>query len=180
MPIRRTLDVPAELLDQFRHSGAVSAYLVSVLPPALWQVPPPGRPKARTIAAIVAHMQGVRRTFARLGGARPGPSSLDRLTVTPALAERALLESTAILAELFAAAIADGRPRVKGIPRRVVDMLVYLIQHDAHHRGQITMLARDLGHRLSGQDTMRVWGWKKLPETAPPPSTRRSTAPAAR
>ena len=35
-------------------------------------------------------------------------------------------------------------------------MLTYLMQHDAHHRGQICLLARDLGHEFSGDDTMRL------------------------
>ena len=41
-------------------------------------------------------------------------------------------------------------------------MLVYLIQHDAHHRGQVCLLARALGHEFSGDDTMRLWGWKAI------------------
>jgi uncharacterized damage-inducible protein DinB len=49
------------------------------------------------------------------------------------------------------------------MPRRVVNMLAYLMQHDAHHRGQISMLARDLGHEFSGDDVMRMWGWKAMP-----------------
>ncbi|HET9261533.1 MAG TPA: DinB family protein [Vicinamibacterales bacterium] len=93
------------------------------------------------MAAIVAHMQSVRRTFARMGGARPGPPSLDRNRATRSEAQRALRRSTDDLAVLFGAAIAARRARVKGMPRRVVDMLVYLMQHDAHHRGQIVVLA---------------------------------------
>jgi uncharacterized damage-inducible protein DinB len=49
------------------------------------------------------------------------------------------------------------------MPRRVVNMLMYLVQHDAHHRGQITSLARDLGHEFASQDVMRIWGWKAMP-----------------
>ncbi len=54
------------------------------------------------------------------------------------------------------------RPRVKGMPWRAINMMVYLIQHDARHRGQITALARALGHRLSSDDVMNIWEWKKL------------------
>jgi uncharacterized damage-inducible protein DinB len=161
MPRGRPLDVEQELLDAFRHSGRVNEYLVIVLPESLWlAAPPTGR--GRSIAAIVAHMQGVRRTFARMGGARPGPPSLDRRVASPAQARRAFQRSTEDLVRLFESALESRLARVKGMPRRVVDMLVYLIQHDAHHRGQICLLARSLGHTFSGDDTMRLWGWKRF------------------
>ena len=107
-------------------------------------------------------MQSVRRTFARMGGARPGPPSLDRLTCTRAQAQRALRQSTADFAALFEAALAARKSRVKGMPRRVVNMLLYVVQHDAHHRGQIFMIAKSLGHEFRSEDVMRVWGWKAL------------------
>jgi uncharacterized damage-inducible protein DinB len=95
-----------------------------------------------------------------MGGVRPGPPSLDRLKATPLQARRALHQSTDDLVGLFESALRLRQARVKGMPRRVVDMLTYLIQHDAHHRGQICMIARDLGHQFSGDDRMRIWGWK--------------------
>ena len=161
MATGRPLDVEHDLLEAFRHSGSVNEYLVSVVPVAVWRAAPPGR--GRSIAAIVAHMQGVRRTFARMGGARPGPPSLDRRLVTPEQARRAFQQSTEDLARLFESAITSRQARVKGMPRRAINMLAYLMQHDAHHRGQICMLARDLGHSFSGDDKMRIWGWKAIP-----------------
>ena len=158
----RPLDVERELLESFRLSGRVNEYLVGALPASLWRAAPPtGR--GRSIAAIVTHMQGVRRMFARMGGAQPGPPSLDRQSSTQAQARRALRQSTDDLAELFEIAIAARRARVKGMPRRAINMLAYLMQHDAHHRGQICALARDLGHEFRSEDTMRIWGWKALP-----------------
>jgi uncharacterized damage-inducible protein DinB len=161
MPRGRPLEVELELVEAFRRCGLATEYLVGILPDRIWRLPPPtGR--GRTIAAIVAHIQGVRRTFARLGGATPGPPSLDRKTVTRAQAQGALRQSTADLAGLFETGLADGRARVKGQPRRLVDMLTYLMMHDAHHRGQITTLARDLGHEFSGKDITRMWGWSAI------------------
>src|SRR5260221_14056304 len=96
----RPLDVEQELVDAFRQCGLVNEYLVGVLPDAVWRAPRPGG-RGRSIAAIVAHMQGVRRTFARMGGARPGPLSLDRHQVTRTQARRALRESTRDLTRLF-------------------------------------------------------------------------------
>jgi uncharacterized damage-inducible protein DinB len=152
----RPLEVEHELLEAFRHGALVSEYLVKVLPPALWRETPPGG-RGRSIAAIVAHMQSVRRTFARMGGARPGPPSLDKKSSTPRQAQEALRRSTENLAALFEAAFANRQARVKGMPRRAVDMLTYLMQHDAHHRGQICTLARDLGHEFGSDDMTRIW-----------------------
>jgi len=92
----------------------------------------------------------------------PGPPALDKQRVTPLEAASALRQSTADLTALFEAAFLAQHARVKGMPRRAIDMLTYLMQHDAHHRGQICMLARTLGHEFSGDDTMRLWGWKAL------------------
>ena len=66
----RPLDVEHELLEVFKQNGLVNEYLINVVPPGIWRMNPPiGR--GPSIAAIVAHMQSVRRTFARMGGARP-------------------------------------------------------------------------------------------------------------
>jgi uncharacterized damage-inducible protein DinB len=161
MAKRRPLEVEAELIEAFRRCGLATEYLVSRVPAGLWRAAPPAG-RGRSIAAIVAHMQSVRRAFARTGGARPGPPLLDRHRVTPAQARRALVQSTEDLARLFEAALVARHARVKGMPRRAIDMLTYLMQHDAHHRGQICTLARDLGHRFTSEEIMRVWGWKAM------------------
>ena len=157
----RPLEAERELLEAFRQSGLVNEYLVKILPLALWRLTPPSG-RGRSIAAIVAHMQSVRRMFARMGGARPGPPSLDRDASTPKQAQRALRQSTEDLAALFETAFTARQPRVKGMSRRAINMVAYLMQHDAHHRGQICGLARDLGHKLRAEDTMRIWGWKAM------------------
>jgi hypothetical protein len=36
---------------------------------------------------------------------------------------------------------------------------LYLIAHDAHHRGQITMLARQVGHPIPQKATFGMWEW---------------------
>jgi len=162
MAVRQQLDANRELLEAFDHSCRVSEYLISVLPKRLWRAEQPGG-EGRSIAEIVAHMQSVRRTFAKMGGTDPVPAAVDRSTVTPAQALRALRQSRTSLSGLFRESLNRGEARTKGLSRRTVNMMVYLIQHDTHHRGQICMLARGLGHRLSKDDVMRVWGWKRLP-----------------
>lgn len=161
MPVGRPLSPERELLEEFEHCCRVTEYVVHALPPRVWRMDLPGG-KGRSIAGIVAHIQGVRRTFAKMGGARPVPPRLDRLRSTPDQARRELRKSREALMGLFRQALTRGRSRVKGMPRRTVNMMIYLIQHDAHHRGQISMLARALGHRLGKGEVTRIWGWKKL------------------
>lgn len=161
MAVGRPLDVAQELVEAFERSGQVNVMIVGALPQRLWSAEPPAG-RGRTIAAIVAHMQSVRRTFAKMGGADPAPPSIDRLTATPAQARQALRLGNESLTRLFRTALAEGRARVKGMPRRTVDMMAYLIQHDAHHRGQIFMLAKDLGHAFPADVVTRTWGWRKL------------------
>lgn len=160
MAAARPLEPARELLEEFERSCRATEYLIGALPARLWRLEPPGG-KGRSIAAIAAHLQSVRRMFAKMGGAPPLPS-LDRARSTPGEAKRALAASRETFTKMFRDAFAEGRPRVKGMSRRAVNMMIYLIQHDAHHRGQITMLAREVGHRLSSDDVMKVWGWKKL------------------
>ena len=46
-------------------------------------------------------------------------------------------------------------------------VLTYFIAHEAHHRGQIVMVARQTGHRLPTTTMGALWQWK--PEVAPRP-----------
>jgi uncharacterized damage-inducible protein DinB len=157
---RRPLATDLELVEAFELSGRVTEYLVRIVPPRLWQLPP-RTGHGRTIAAMVAHIHGVRRTFAKMGSTRPA-AALDRKRVTAAAAGRALRQTNDALTALFRESLDRGEARVSGLPRRTVNMIAYLMQHDAHHRGQITLRARELGHEFSGDDVMRIWGWKRL------------------
>jgi len=43
-----------------------------------------------------------------------------------------------------------------------VEMLCYMISHEAHHRGQACMLAHQLGYPLSNETNSLLWNWDKL------------------
>jgi uncharacterized damage-inducible protein DinB len=86
------------------------------------------------------------------------PAPLDRVTVTPSQALRAVEQSRLALSVVISAAL-EGDGRVKGFRPDVVGFLCYLVAHDAHHRGQIAMLARQSGHPLPQKAMFGMWEW---------------------
>jgi uncharacterized damage-inducible protein DinB len=49
----------------------------------------------------------------------------------------------------------------RNLPLDVAHVLTYFAAHEGHHRGQIVMLARQLGHRLPVEITGGLWHWSK-------------------
>ncbi|HZW28357.1 MAG TPA: DinB family protein [Trueperaceae bacterium] len=159
MAQRNPLDLEREVLEAFEHALKVTELVVSEVPDEYWHAPPPQ--KGRTIAAIVQHVHSLRRTFTKLAKAPVGPS-LPAKTVTKEEALAALAENRETLVALFRDAIAEKRGRVPGMPKRTAMMMAYLMQHDAHHRGQVTRQLSEFGYQLSGEATSRIWGWRTL------------------
>jgi uncharacterized damage-inducible protein DinB len=146
------------LLTAFDTNDRINQYLIENLPAEAWRAEPPGG-KGRTIAAMVAHMHNVRLMW--LKAAAKGskiPEQLDRTSVTPEEAANGLEQSRVALSAVIKAALErDGR--VKGFRPDVSGFFGYLIAHDAHHRGQICMLARQVGHPLRQKAMFGMWEW---------------------
>jgi len=149
--------LPLALLNAFDTNNRINLYLIGNLPEEAWN----GKladGKGRTIAAIVAHMHNVRVMWLKAAKADEIPEQLDRATVTLAQAARALEGSQVALHKLSSRALeTDGR--IKGFRPDVAGFVGYLIAHDAHHRGQIAMLARQLGHPLPQKAMFGMWEW---------------------
>jgi uncharacterized damage-inducible protein DinB len=149
--------IPLALLNAFNTNNRINQYLIDNLPPAAWKAKPPDG-KGRTIAAIVAHMHNVRVMWLKAAKAEEIPAQLDRATVTPSQALRALESSRQALSVVMSRAL-EGNGRVKSFRPDVAGFFGYLIAHDAHHRGQITMLARQVGHPLPQKAMFGMWEW---------------------
>jgi len=149
--------LPLAVLSAFDTNHRISQYLIENLPAEAWTAKPPDG-KGRTIAAIVAHMHNVRVMWLKATKAEEIPDQLDRATVTPEQAIRGLESSRAALHELCKKALeTDGR--IRNFRPDVAGFIGYLIAHEAHHRGQIAMLARQLGHPLSQKAMFGMWEW---------------------
>lgn len=157
----------------FAANDRLNQLLIERLPPEMWIAQPPGpgpARKVRTVAAIFTHVHNVRCKWIRLTAPRLGvPVQLNRLRCTPQEACAGLAESAARCAAMLAEAI-DGSGRVPAFRRdgwaqpwpAGMEMLCYMVAHEAHHRGQVCMLAHQLGFPLAPGVTAELWNWEKL------------------
>ena len=164
----------------FAANQRMNQLLIEHLDPAAWTAKPPG--KVRTIAAIFTHMHNVRTKWIRLTAPHlKVPAQLNRMRCTPQQALEALAESGARCEEMLAEAL-GGEGRIETFRRDGwakpwpvgVEMLCYMLAHEAHHRGQVGMLAHQMGYPLTGEAAYGIWNWEKLWKEcgalwAPPP-----------
>ena len=144
------------LLHAYDTNDRINHFLIRAVPAEVWSVKPP---KGRDIASIVTHMHNVRLMWLKSAGKTEAmPAKLEAAGLTPDTAIGALSESCAAMSAVLSSALAtDGR--IKGFKPDAASFLAYLLAHDAHHRGQISMLARQLGHPISQSAMFGRWEW---------------------
>ena len=159
----------------FAANDRMNQILIEHLDPAAWRAKPPG--KTRSIAAIFTHMHNMRCKWVRLTAPHlKVPRQLNRANCTARQARAGLAESGARCAEMLAEALGRGG-RVEKFRRDGwarpwpvgPEMLCYMLSHEAHHRGQVCMLARQLGFPLPKQVAYGIWNWEKLWEECESP-----------
>jgi uncharacterized damage-inducible protein DinB len=156
----------------FAANERMNQILIEHLDPAAWRAKTTAKPrgKVRTIAAIFTHMHNVRCKWIRLTAPHlKVPRQLDRTDCTPQQARAGLAESAARCTEMLAEAL-GGDGRIEKFVRDGwarpwpvgVEMLCYMLAHEAHHRGQVLMLAHQLGFPLPIGVASGMWNWEKL------------------
>jgi uncharacterized damage-inducible protein DinB len=167
-------DLADAVIAAWKTSNRVTMFLFENLPPELWPATVPGMPR-RTVRMIAGHIHNSRcmwiKMLGRSHGIRP-PKSVSRYTVTRRQLLPALERSSDGILELLELGINQGgRIPTSGVawlnlPADVVHVLAYFVAHEGHHRGQIVMLARQMGHRLGVEITGGLWQWSKRAKEA--------------
>lgn len=163
------------LVESYAINERMNQIVLEHLHPGVWRAKlPAGR--VRTIAAIFAHVHNVRRKWLRLSAPQLVlPAQLDGVRCSQAETKEALAESAARCCEMLARAL--GPERQIGSFHRdgwatpwpaSAAMAAYMISHDAHHRGQVCMLAHQLGHPLAPKDMAGMWAWERLRKQCQP------------
>jgi uncharacterized damage-inducible protein DinB len=120
---------------------------------------------------LAGHIHNARCMWIKTLGAPHGitvPPSVDRGRVSRAQLVHALKRSGRGIASLLAFGLEHGGQipptrayAWRNLPLDVGHVLSYFVAHEGHHRGQIVMLARQLGHRLPLEVTGGLWQWTK-------------------
>ena len=160
------------LLETYACNDAMNQVILSSLDPRAWRAQPPGQKRSgRTIAAIFAHLHNVRLSWLKHSAPHlkcPPPLDPDRCTMKQAAAAHRK-SAAQCLRMLTDALSADPKRRVAKFSRDGYaqtwpaggTMFAYMFSHEAHHRGQILMLAHQMGYRILDK-TPGVWHWEKL------------------
>ena len=166
---------PIELADAIRSAWRTNhratVLLVENVPAAAWAAPAPGLPR-KSIRTIAAHLHNSRCAWLRTLGAPHGitvPTHVDKRTVTPTQLAAALRRSGRAMEELLAFGARHGGriPPTKAyvwrnLPLDIAHVLAYFVAHEAHHRGQILVLARQIGCPLPDAAADGVWHFTRL------------------
>ena len=165
-----SLDLCQVLVESYTVNERMNQIVLQHLDPAAWRAKLPGS-KGRTIAAIVTHVHNIRRKWLRLSAPHLQlPAPLHRASCTQQQAQAALLESAARCSQMLADTLYGPQSRVDTFRRdgwakpwpAGPAMLAYMLSHDAHHRGQVCMLAHQLGFPLPAKAACDIWAWEKL------------------
>lgn len=161
-------DLCDSILSAWRTTNQANVLLVQNLATELWAARIPGEPR-RTIRSIAGHLHNTRcrwiKTLGREHGIRV-PSLVDLHRVNCRELVAALQRSSCGIEALLVLGLDAGGqvPPSKGyvwrnLPLDVGHVLSYFVAHEAHHRGQLLMLARQLGHRLPREARDGLWQW---------------------
>jgi uncharacterized damage-inducible protein DinB len=157
----------------FAASERMNQMLIEHLDPAAWRARLPAEVpgSSRTIAAIFTHMHNMRGKWVRLTAPHiKVPAQLSHAHCTSRQASAGLVQSAARCEEMLAEALGGDGSRIETFLRdgwarpwpAGPEMLCYMLAHEAHHRGQVCMLAHQLGFPLPVKAVAGIWNWEKL------------------
>lgn len=165
-----SLELQDTIVAAWRTNNRVTVYLFEHLAREVWVAPVPGAPR-RTIRMIAGHIHNARCMWIKTLGQEHGiavPRGVDRYKVGRAELIRALQRSSAGIISLLRLGCNQGGTIPgsssyvwRNLPLDVGHVLSYFIAHEGHHRGQIVMIARQLGYRLPAEVTAGLWQWSR-------------------
>jgi uncharacterized damage-inducible protein DinB len=156
-------DVTEAILHGWTINNKMDMMLIDLLPAEVWPQKIPGY-SHKTVRMIGAHLHNCRSGWIKALGRKWGlaaPVFVDNQRVSQRQLVAALNGSAAVMLKLLEAGIANGNKMPRFAPG-AVEFAGYMMMHDAHHRGQLIMATRLLGHPLPEKVSSKIWQWGKM------------------
>jgi uncharacterized damage-inducible protein DinB len=166
-------DLRDVLLETYAVNDAMNQLILAHLDKHAWRAELAVKSRGgRTIAAIYAHLHNCRVNWLRRNAPHlKCPAPLDPYRCTMKQVAAAHKKSAVQCLQMLKDALGGSPARkVANFSRDSWTrtwpaggaMFLYMFSHEAHHRGQILMLAHQLGYRLPPKAWGGIWNWDKL------------------
>lgn len=146
-----------DLIETWQIHNRINLYLLEPLEQA--QLLAVSASKGRTVAAQFAHLHQVRLMW--LQAAQPelleGIPKFEKENLTKENLADGLQKSGEAIAILLFKAFETGK--MKGFKPHPAAFLGYLISHESHHRGQITLSLKQSGCPIDKKISFGLWEW---------------------
>ena len=147
-----------QVLSTWQIHNRINLYLLEAIPEE--HLADVSASKGRSAGAQLAHIHNVRLMWLKVSA----PELMERLdkleadiSLTKVALHDALQKSGNAVELLFEKGFRYGK--IKGVKPHPMTFLGYLIAHEAHHRGQITMTLKQAGHSLDKKILYGMWEW---------------------
>lgn len=115
--------------------------------------------KGRTVAEHFAHLHNVRLMWLKSGMPEllDSVEKIEKENITKELLTNQLNLSGNAVSKMIEKAMNDGK--LKGFKPHPTAFLGYIISHESHHRGQITLCLKQSGHPIDKKIAFGLWEW---------------------
>lgn len=162
------IDFSQTILNAWKTTNRTTIFLLEHIPAGLWGEKVPGF-HLKTIGMIGSHIHNSRCRWIKSivkEDALEVPARINLRTANRDEVINALNKSSKAMLKLLKIIIDNGgrlpfKPPWLNFPDDVIHFLTYFAAHEAHHRGQIILLGRQLNYRFSDEVTTGVWLWTR-------------------
>jgi uncharacterized damage-inducible protein DinB len=153
-----TLEITQQIVESWEINNRINLYLLDAVE-GQW-LEDKSASGGRTAGEQFAHIHNVRLMWLKAADPQllADLEKLDKGALTKEILHTAFMKSSKAIATLLGNAL-TGDGRIKNFKPHAVAFFGYLVSHESHHRGQITLTMKQAGHPLDKKTLFGLWEW---------------------